>query len=100
MLTIDAGISGVDLMAHAGLAVARVVQNEYKKKPVAALVGPGNNGGDAIVAAIELQQAGCQVRLGDYGSSGCHGTVMLDTLLINGTMLLVFRSVNLQSRIK
>lgn len=62
-LTIDGGTPGIDLMAHAGLAVARVVQNEYPDTPVVVLAGPGNNGGDAIVAAIELDQAGCQVEL-------------------------------------
>ena len=62
-LTMDSGTPGIDLMAHAGLAVARVIQNEYPGTPVFVLVGPGNNGGDAIVTAIELDQAGFNVEL-------------------------------------
>lgn len=50
---------GLDLMAQAGLAAARFMAARFgKARPIGVLVGPGNNGGDALVAASHLRQWG------------------------------------------
>lgn len=48
------------LMARAGDAAARWLSERlaHDDRPVGFAVGPGNNGGDALVAAAELQQLG------------------------------------------
>lgn len=54
-----------ELMACAGTAVARVAMAMWKNlpahAPVILLVGPGNNGGDALVAGRILRRAGLAV---------------------------------------
>ncbi len=62
-----------DLMEQAGLAAAHVAQNELlnaNQKNILVLAGPGNNGGDAFVAARYLQQWGYQVDLVFTGKPG------------------------------
>lgn len=49
------------LMAHAGLAIARLVRRRYAPCRTLVLVGPGNNGGDGLVAARLLQDSGWPV---------------------------------------
>ena len=55
-----------ELMASAGAAVAKVAlamwQDMPAQAPVILLVGPGNNGGDALVAGRILRRAGLDVR--------------------------------------
>eukprot|EP00294_Goniomonas_avonlea_P013174 CAMPEP_0114557216 /NCGR_PEP_ID=MMETSP0114-20121206/9710_1 /TAXON_ID=31324 /ORGANISM="Goniomonas sp, Strain m" /LENGTH=621 /DNA_ID=CAMNT_0001742485 /DNA_START=20 /DNA_END=1885 /DNA_ORIENTATION=- len=53
------------MMHMAGIAVAEVVlsQGNVSNKEVLVLVGTGNNGGDALVAARELGSAGAHVSL-------------------------------------
>ena len=59
------GISEDTLMENAGLAVARTVRRLMRDglvgKRVAVLVGPGNNGGDGLVAARHLAEWGADV---------------------------------------
>lgn len=62
-LTIEGGTPGIDLMEHAGVAVAEAVMRRWPEHPVAVLCGPGNNGGDGFVAARRLREAGRAVRL-------------------------------------
>lgn len=57
------GLSIPEMMENAGRAVAQEIQ---QRMPVAGrkilvLVGPGNNGGDGLVAARYLQEAGAQI---------------------------------------
>jgi NAD(P)H-hydrate epimerase len=51
------------MMERAGRAVAQVIQDELdvQETRVLVLVGPGNNGGDGLVAARYLAQAGAKV---------------------------------------
>jgi hydroxyethylthiazole kinase-like uncharacterized protein yjeF len=59
------GWSYKNMMEHAGLGLAEVVHSfyGYQDQLVAlGLVGPGNNGGDTLVALSALAEAGWQVR--------------------------------------
>jgi hydroxyethylthiazole kinase-like uncharacterized protein yjeF len=60
---IAAGTPGAQLMEHAGAAVADAVVARFSPRPVLALAGPGNNGGDAYVAARMLKSRGWDVRI-------------------------------------
>ncbi len=64
-----AGVSYDEMMQRAGRAVAEVVKQilgeESAGKRVAVLVGPGNNGGDGLVAARILRQE-TQAEVGCY----------------------------------
>lgn len=64
-LAAKAGIATLDLMEHAGKAVAEVALSMARgpDRRVAVLCGPGNNGGDGFVAARYLRDKGWDVRL-------------------------------------
>ena len=60
------GFSVDQLMELAGLSVAQSIEAEYpaaKYKRVLILAGPGNNGGDGLVAARHLYHFGYQVEV-------------------------------------
>ena len=62
---VAAGVSLDDLMAAAGLAVAQeawMQLGHLEGRRIAVLVGPGNNGGDGLVAARHLAEWGADVR--------------------------------------
>ena len=62
----DAGVPAESLMESAGLAVARDIARRLdgvRSKRVVVLVGPGNNGGDGMVAARYLADWGAVVTL-------------------------------------
>ena len=60
----ELGFSVDQLMELAGLSVASALHLEYgDKKRVLVLVGPGNNGGDGLVAARHLYHFGHQVEV-------------------------------------
>jgi len=60
-----AGVSYATMMEHAGKAVAEAIlaRVDPKTASVVVLVGPGNNGGDGLVAARHLVDAGATVKV-------------------------------------
>ncbi len=62
---VEAGISLWALMLKAGQACADVLHAEFPEGRVVVLAGPGNNGGDAFVAAQRLRDLGRNVWLYD-----------------------------------
>lgn len=61
---VAAGVSERELMANAGLAGAQeawIAAGMMDERVVVVLVGPGKNGGDALVAATHLQEWGANV---------------------------------------
>jgi hydroxyethylthiazole kinase-like uncharacterized protein yjeF len=57
----ERGVPGLDLMERAGAAVARAVEVHASDGPVTVVCGKGNNGGDGLVAARLLRDAGRNV---------------------------------------
>ena len=57
------GIPGIDLMERAGAALAQAALQTLPAGPIAVLCGPGNNGGDGLIAARVLADAGRDVRV-------------------------------------
>jgi NAD(P)H-hydrate epimerase len=71
--SVEAGIPVWELMQAAGGAVARFCLrrfgvDEERERHVVVLCGKGHNGGDGMVAARHLAEAGCMVRLVLLGS--------------------------------
>lgn len=66
----EAGHSYSDMMERAGRSVAEAIQEREnpEARRVLVLVGPGNNGGDGLVAARYLTKAGADVTCYLYGS--------------------------------
>jgi hydroxyethylthiazole kinase-like uncharacterized protein yjeF len=54
----ERGVAGLELMERAGAGVARAVERLAPDGPVTVLCGKGNNGGDGLVAARLLREAG------------------------------------------
>ena len=62
-LTIAHGTTGIELMENAGRAVAdNVCARHPPGSRVAVVTGPGNNGGDGLIAARLLRERGYLVR--------------------------------------
>lgn len=57
------GVSSLTLMERAGKAVAQRIKEHFKKGKVLIIAGPGNNGGDGMVAARYLKRAGFKVKV-------------------------------------
>ena len=55
------GMSTLVLMQRAGHAVAEFCLSHFRFTSVCAVCGKGNNGGDGLVAAEALREAGCKV---------------------------------------
>ncbi|HSH02020.1 MAG TPA: NAD(P)H-hydrate dehydratase [Anaerolineae bacterium] len=65
----EAGVSYSQMMERAGRQVAEVVQRVYslaQQQQILILVGPGNNGGDGLVAGRYLSQMGAVVTIYMY----------------------------------
>jgi len=60
---IDGGESVSSLMERAGKGAAQWVWRMAGGRPVTVLCGPGNNGGDGYVIALELRARGAEVRV-------------------------------------
>ncbi len=57
------GVSYGLMMERAGKGISRIIERYYAPLPgkcVTALIGSGNNGGDALIALQELIQSGCR----------------------------------------
>jgi NAD(P)H-hydrate epimerase len=59
----ERGVPGLELMERAGAAVVRAVERRVPDGPVTVLCGKGNNGGDGLVVARLLRDAGRAVRV-------------------------------------
>jgi len=57
----DRGVRGLDLMERAGAGVTRAVEVHDGDGPVSVVCGKGNNGGDGLVVARLLREAGREV---------------------------------------
>src|SRR5579862_9874164 len=84
-ITVDRfGVSSLELMEHAGQAVARFVLRELPQcRWITALCGKGKKGGDGMVAARHLAEAGCNVAvviLGDPAGVRGDAKVMMAKL--------------------
>jgi hydroxyethylthiazole kinase-like uncharacterized protein yjeF len=70
-LAVAGGLSMSDLMRRAGEACAEAVMRLFPTGRLVVLCGPGNNGGDALVAAAIVRGAGRSVEVFErVGSSG------------------------------
>lgn len=68
--SVEAGVRVWTLMQHAGEAVARFCLRRFAGDGlVVVLAGKGNNGGDGMVAAVRLAEAGRKVRVALLGKA-------------------------------
>ncbi len=68
--SVEAGVPVWTLMQHAGEAVARFCLSQFGGDGlVVVLAGKGNNGGDGLVAAVRLAEAGRPVRVALLGKA-------------------------------
>ncbi|WP_291842616.1 NAD(P)H-hydrate dehydratase [Maricaulis sp.] len=60
---VENGVSSQRLMNKAGEAVAAAIRARWAPRPTLVLAGPGNNGGDGLIAAASLRKSGWPVRV-------------------------------------
>jgi len=69
-MSVEMGVPVWTLMQHAGAAVAKFAQRQFAGDGlVVAVCGRGNNGGDGMVAAAKMAEAGRKVRVALLGRS-------------------------------
>jgi hydroxyethylthiazole kinase-like uncharacterized protein yjeF len=66
----ERGVGSLDLMEHAGAGVTRAVERIAPDGQVAVVCGKGNNGGDGLVVARLLREAGREVTVVCVASLG------------------------------
>jgi NAD(P)H-hydrate epimerase len=79
----EQGVPGLDLMERAGVGLARVTAAAAGAGPVRVVCGKGNNGGDGLVAARLLREAGREVdvlAVGDLAEAEGDARANLDRL--------------------
>ena len=82
----QAGLSYGQMMANAGLELAKVVHQRYYRRPISrvlGLVGSGNNGGDVLVALRHMAEWGWQTQV-YLVKEREKDDVLLDAYLQNG----------------
>ena len=62
------GVASLTLMENAGTAIADEIARRWTRRPTIVICGPGNNGGDGIVAARHLAERGWAVRVALLGA--------------------------------
>jgi ADP-dependent NAD(P)H-hydrate dehydratase / NAD(P)H-hydrate epimerase len=85
-----AGLKYAEMMDRAGKAVAAVVSERLEMTPlqVLVLVGPGNNGGDGLVAARELHHQGHVVTVYLWKRNSAGGDALLAGVQVEGLNVL------------
>ena len=79
-----AGTPQIELMERAGAAVAREAARFAHGRPILVLAGPGNNGGDAYVAARLLRAAGLDVTVAAQGEPKAGAAAEMHALWSHG----------------
>lgn len=74
------GTPQAELMERAGMAVAREAARFAGNRPILVLAGPGNNGGDAYVAARHLRDSGHDVQVAALGEPKAGAAVEMKRL--------------------
>lgn len=69
-LSVAAGVSEFELRTNAGVCVANAIMARWTMRPSLVLCGPGNNGGDGLVAEQRLADTGWPVSVAMLGA--CH----------------------------
>jgi NAD(P)H-hydrate epimerase len=67
------GIPGLQLMENAGAAIASFLQRQFdgiERRKIVVLCGKGNNGGDGLVVARLLKEAGCSPEVFLFANPG------------------------------
>ncbi len=89
----EQGVPSLDLMERAGIGVARAVEELAPDGLVTVLCGKGNNGGDGLVAARVLREAGREVAVLTAGPpEELRGDARENLLRLGGTPPVQFES--------
>jgi NAD(P)H-hydrate epimerase len=96
---VESGISLLELMRWAGRAVAEDITRVFPlttDKSIIVLVGPGNNGGDGLVAAPHLKKAGALVSVFITGQRAADDIVYREALAAGLTPISISLDIGLE----